>query len=167
MLSSRAVGAAFGRAAATYDDHAELQFEAGEALAALAALDHPQVCLGVATGKSRRGLEATLQRHGLAGRFVTLQTADDGPGKPHPRMLQAAMHDVGAEAHETVLIGDTVYDIEMAANAGTPALGVAWGYHPAEELTQAGARRVLGHFAELPAALADPAEPTAPTEHPA
>ena len=86
---------------------------------ALEQLDTPQVCLGIATGKNRRGLDATLERHGLTGRFVTLQTADGGPGKPHPRMLQTAMLETGAEAHETVLIGDTVYDMEMAANAGT------------------------------------------------
>lgn len=122
--------------------------------AALAAVDHPQVCLGVATGKSRRGLDATLERHGLTGRFVTLQTADEGAGKPHPRMLRSAMDDVGARPGQTILIGDTVYDMQMAANVGTAALGVAWGYHEAGELTQAGARRVLRHFDELPAALA-------------
>lgn len=122
---------------------------------ALQAAEHPQVCLGVATGKSRRGLAATLERHGLAGHFVTLQTADDGPGKPHPRMLQAAMGDVGAAPEETVLIGDTVYDVEMALNSGAAALGVSWGYHGPEELQQAGARRVLKHFDELMPTLAD------------
>jgi phosphoglycolate phosphatase len=123
------------------------------ARAALAALDHPQVCLGVATGKSRRGLDATLERHGLTGRFVTTQTADDGPGKPHPRMLVDAMREVGATPQETVLIGDTVFDVQMAVNASVPAYGVAWGYHASEELSQAGARAILQTFDELCARL--------------
>lgn len=123
------------------------------ARAALVALDHPEVCLGVATGKSRRGLDATLERHGLTGRFVTTQTGDEGPGKPHPRMLVDAMRDVGAEPRETLLIGDTVFDVQMAANAGVPAYGVAWGYHRSEELSQAGARAILESFDELCARL--------------
>jgi phosphoglycolate phosphatase len=116
---------------------------------ALAALDHPQVCLGVATGKSKRGLDATLARHDLARFFVTARTADGGPGKPHPRMLREAMADVGAAPHETLLIGDTVFDVEMANNAGVTAFGVNWGYHDAEELSRAGADTILASFAEL------------------
>jgi phosphoglycolate phosphatase len=119
----------------------------------LAALDHPQVCLGVATGKSRRGLDATLDHHGLSRFFVTTQTADGGPGKPHPRMLREAMRDVGAAPHETLLIGDTVFDVEMAGNAGVTAFGVSWGYHDPQELSQAGARTILGSFDELHAQL--------------
>jgi len=124
---------------------------------ALLALDRPEVCLGIATGKSRKGLTVTLERHGLAGHFVTLQTADHGPGKPHPRMLRDAMAEVGAAPAETILIGDTVYDMEMAGNAGTAAIGVGWGYHDARELTAAGARSIAAHFAELPALLAETA----------
>jgi phosphoglycolate phosphatase len=120
---------------------------------ALAALDHPQVCLGVATGKSRRGLDATLRHHGLAELFVTTQTADDGPGKPHPRMLIEAMRDVGAGAHETLFVGDTVFDMEMAVHAGVTAFGVAWGYHDPEELSHAGARTILRGFDDLRARL--------------
>jgi phosphoglycolate phosphatase len=119
----------------------------------LRALDTPEVCLGVATGKSRKGLDVTLARHGLAGHFVTLQTADHGPGKPHPRMLRTAMSDVGADPAETVLIGDTIFDMEMAGNAGTAALGVSWGYHDAADLSSSGARRVLERITDLPAAL--------------
>lgn len=119
----------------------------------LPRLNHPQVCLGIATGKSRRGLMATLAHHGLSAHFVTLQTADGGHGKPHPRMLHDAMRDVGAEPDETLVIGDTVFDMEMAHSAGTPALGVGWGYHDAAELTAAGAQRILDRFAELPNVL--------------
>lgn len=98
--------------------------------------------LGVATGKSMRGLTATLARHGLGDRFVTLQTADHGPGKPHPAMLERAMAACGAAPSETVMIGDTSFDVEMALGAGAYAVGVGWGYHPADELTAAGAHRM-------------------------
>ena len=120
----------------------------------LALLNRPEVCLGIATGKSRHGLVSSLERHDLSELFVTLQTADDGPGKPHPEILQRAMSDVGAEAGETVVIGDTSYDMEMAANAGVRALGVAWGYHGAEELRASGAARVVETFPDLPSSLA-------------
>jgi phosphoglycolate phosphatase len=119
----------------------------------LALLDRPEVCLGIATGKSRHGLVSSLERHGLSGLFVTLQTADDGPGKPHPEILHRAMAEVGAEPEETVMIGDTSYDMEMAVNAGVSALGVAWGYHGVEELRASGAARIVEAFSELPAGL--------------
>jgi phosphoglycolate phosphatase len=114
----------------------------------------PEVCLGIATGKSRHGLVSSLERHDLSGLFVTLQTADDGPGKPHPEILHRAMSEVGTGPEETVVIGDTSYDMEMAANAGIRALGVAWGYHGAEELRASGAAHVVESFPDLPSSLA-------------
>lgn len=120
----------------------------------LALLNRPEVCLGIATGKSRHGLVSSLERHDLSELFVTLQTADDGRGKPHPEILHRAMSDVGAGAEETVVIGDTSYDMEMAANAGVRALGVAWGYHGAEGLRASGAAQVVESFPELPSSLA-------------
>ena len=79
------------------------------------------------TGKSDRGLHGCLRVHGIFDLFVTLQTADRHPSKPHPSMLETAMTDAGARPADTVMIGDTVYDIEMAgaeAVAATPhALG--------------------------------------------
>ncbi len=120
---------------------------------AVAALNVGEVCLGIATGKNLRGLRVTLDRHDLAPHFATLQTADGGPGKPHPRMLLDAMAEVGAEPEETVFIGDTVFDMEMAVNARTTALGVDWGYHGGDELRAMGARAVLDTFDELPEAL--------------
>ena len=113
-------------------DHQEPLFDGIRAV--IDALADAGMLLGVATGKSRRGLIATLDRHGLGSRFVTLQTVDDNPGKPAPSMLLRAMADAGVERGETVMVGDTIYDIEMARNAGTAAIGVAWGYHVAEEL---------------------------------
>ncbi|MGF1610021.1 MAG: HAD-IA family hydrolase [Kiloniellales bacterium] len=116
---------------------------------ALAALLELQVLLGIATGKGRRGLTAVLDRHDILQHFATLQTADGNPGKPNPEMLLRAMAEVGAEPEETVLVGDTSYDMEMATNAGVLALGVSWGYHAPEELHAAGAARVIDHFNDL------------------
>jgi len=82
-----------------------------------------------------------------------LQTADDGPGKPHPAMLQRAMAETGAAPAETVLIGDTSFDMEMAVNASVPGLGVSWGYHAPEELSASGAAAIIESFAELPLRL--------------
>jgi len=109
----------------------------------LDALEADGIVLGVATGKGRRGLNITLDQHGLLGRFVTLQTVDDAPGKPHPEMLRRAMAEAGAAPATTAMIGDTTYDILMARNAGTAAVGVAWGYHPPAELHAAGAHAVV------------------------
>ncbi len=117
--------------------------------AALDALESAGLLLGVATGKARRGLLATLERHGLAGRFVTLQTADLNPGKPHPAMLLRAMAETGVEPERTVLVGDTSFDMQMAREAGTRAVGVAWGYHSSNELEAAGADRIVERCEDL------------------
>ena len=109
--------------------------------------------LGIATGKSRRGLLATLERHGLLERFVTLQTADTGPGKPHPDMVRRAMAEAGADAAGTVVIGDTTYDMMRARSAGVAAVGVAWGYHEAADLEAAGAHAVCRICHDVPATV--------------
>ncbi len=116
---------------------------------ALDALEAAGVLLGVATGKSRRGLDAVLEHHGLTSRFVTLQTADIGPGKPHPEMVLRALAETGAAAADTVVIGDTVYDIQMARNARVASVGVSWGYHAVAELEEAGADRIVHHGGEI------------------
>jgi phosphoglycolate phosphatase len=105
--------------------------------------------LGVATGKSDRGLALALAHHGLSGHFITLQTADRHPSKPHPAMLFAALAEAGAITDEAVIIGDTVYDIAMGGNAGVRAIGVDWGYHDAHELVDAGAVGVALNTDEL------------------
>ena len=108
--------------------------------------------LGVATGKSDRGLEHCLATHGLSRHFVTLQTADRHPSKPHPAMLEAALFEAGALPQTAVMIGDTAYDMVMAVGAGVRALGVDWGYHTPAELTEAGAEAVARdprHLLEL------------------
>ncbi len=122
--------------------------------AAIDALVAAGWTLGVATGKSDRGLAHVLARHDLADRFATLQTADRHPSKPDPAMLRAAMAAAGATAAETVMIGDTSYDMAMARAAGARAIGVAWGYHRPDELVAAGAAAVADHARDLPAMLA-------------
>jgi phosphoglycolate phosphatase len=121
------------------------------ALEALAALEARGIVLGIATGKSRRGLGVVLETHGLGGLFETVQVADDHPSKPHPSMIEAALAETGAEA--AVMIGDTVFDMDMAVAAGVPALGVAWGYHAEAALREAGAARVLHDYGDLVPAL--------------
>lgn len=105
--------------------------------------------LGVATGKSDRGLASCLAGHDLHGHFATLQTADRHPSKPDPAMLHAAMAEAGAAVADTVMIGDTVFDIAAAHAVGVRAIGVAWGYHEAGELLAAGAESVASDTAEL------------------
>lgn len=108
----------------------------------LDSLDADGWLLGVATGKSDRGLRHCLESHGLAGRFVTLQTADRNPSKPHPAMALAAMAEAGAEPHRTILVGDTGWDMGCARGAGIGAIGAGWGYHEVDELTSGGAHTV-------------------------
>ena len=109
----------------------------------------PQVQLGIATGKSQRGVRAVLGHHGLLSHFAVIKTADDAPSKPHPGMVLDAMAETGAQPQHTVLIGDTSYDMQMARAAGVRAIGVNWGYHPVDALRAAGAHAVVGSFAEL------------------
>ncbi len=123
------------------------------AVEALDALEAAGYLLGVATGKSRRGLDATLENHQLTGKFATLQTGDAAPGKPAPDMLLRAMAETGAGPGTTAMIGDTSFDMSMAKNAGAMAVGVSWGYHGEDELRQSGAERVLADFGELPGVL--------------
>ena len=112
-------------------------------------LDADGWLLGVATGKSDRGLQLCLTHHGIHAHFVTLQTADRHPSKPHPSMLLAAMAEAGAAPETTVMIGDTSFDIDMALTAGARALGVGWGYHTPQDLIAAGAHSVAMDSTEL------------------
>jgi phosphoglycolate phosphatase len=115
----------------------------------LAELQGQERLIGMATGKSRRGLAMVLAHHGLEPFFVTLQTADDHPSKPHPAMLERAMDETGCRPDETLLVGDTTFDVRMAQAAGVSAIGVAWGYHPVPALRAAGARQIVESFPEL------------------
>jgi phosphoglycolate phosphatase len=121
--------------------------EARETVEALA--QRPATMLGIATGKSRRGVEGVLGRHGLLGHFLTIKTADDAPSKPDPTMVIEAMRETGATPADTVVVGDTTFDMAMARAAGAAAVGVAWGYHPPEALRAVGAVAVIERFPAL------------------
>jgi phosphoglycolate phosphatase len=105
----------------------------------LDALEEDGWLLAVATGKSDRGLKHCLDLHGIHARFVSLQTADRHPSKPHPSMVEQAMADAVATPETTIVVGDTSFDMAMAAAAGAMPIGVGWGYHEASELIEAGA----------------------------
>lgn len=94
-----------------------------------------------------------MAHHNLEGHFVTLQTADKARGKPDPQMLHFAMNEAGADVDNTVMIGDTTFDIEMANAASVRALGVAWGYHASTELMTAGAETVAEEVPDLQSIL--------------
>ena len=109
--------------------------------------------LALATGQNRRGVTRNLARAGWAELFVSSHCAEDGPGKPDPAMLHAAMAASGADGASTTMIGDTSHDITMAVGAGAHPLGVAWGFHTRDEQLAAGAHHVADDFTDLEAAL--------------
>ncbi|MFP5507964.1 MAG: HAD-IA family hydrolase [Alphaproteobacteria bacterium] len=111
----------------------------------------PHTLLGVATGKSQRGLDALIASHGLEGLFLTRQVADHHPSKPHPSMLLAALRETGVDAADAVMVGDTSYDMDMARSAGITGVGVSWGYHAPAALTAA--HCIIDRFEDLPALL--------------
>lgn len=109
--------------------------------------------IGMATGKSRRGIVRNTDVYDWHGIFDTSFCADDGPSKPHPHMLECNMKALGVDRHRTVMIGDTSHDITMARQAGVHAIGVSWGFHTVDELRAAGADIIVHTFDELNAAL--------------
>jgi phosphoglycolate phosphatase len=122
-----------------------------ETLEALAGAGY---LLGIATGKSRRGLDKVLGETGLGGLFHASRCADEAFSKPHPQMLEEVMAVLGAGPAETLMIGDTEYDMQMARNAGVPALAVSYGVHHPGRLLAEGALACLDRIDELPAWLA-------------
>ncbi|WP_246725108.1 HAD-IA family hydrolase [Beijerinckia sp. L45] len=109
----------------------------------------PAILLGIATGKSRRGVDRMIETQGWGGLFQTIQTADGHPSKPHPSMILTAMAETGCPPEATVMIGDTTYDMDMAVAAGVRAIGVSWGYHPPAALIASGAEAVVKDFDDL------------------
>jgi len=109
--------------------------------------------IAMATGKSHAGIRAIFDMHPLERYFDTIWCADDGPGKPHPFMCDEAMKAVGAETHQSLIIGDAVHDMRMGLNAGIHTLGVGWGFGTIDELAASGAHEVHHDFDSLNAAL--------------
>jgi phosphoglycolate phosphatase len=143
--------AAFGVLRQDPAHHAPLFPGAREAIEALGR--HDDVLLGLATGKSRRGVIALFERFSLDSHFATIQTADTHPSKPHPAMILHAMAHVGVPPEDTVMIGDTTFDMEMAINAGVGAIGVAWGCHRVAALERAGAHMIVERYDDLVPAI--------------
>ncbi|WP_371153148.1 HAD-IA family hydrolase [Jannaschia sp. 2305UL9-9] len=115
----------------------------------LAQLTSAGVTLGIATGKSRRGVERLLSEHDWRPLFATCQCADDHPSKPHPSMILTAIRDTGATAAGTVMIGDSIYDMQMARAAAVQPLGVSWGYASPDDLAASGAGDIATDFGDL------------------
>lgn len=107
------------------------------------------ITLGVATGKSQRGLDRLVAGQGWQDMFATLQCADHHPSKPHPSMVERALLETATDAARAVMIGDTTFDMNMGAAAGVATLGVAWGYHAESDLHAAGAAQVSADFGAL------------------
>lgn len=119
-------------------------------LARLSARD--DLLLAIATGKSRRGLDALITAHGMERLFISRQTADTHPSKPHPSMIQTVLAETGIAPAQAIMVGDTEYDMEMGRAAGVATVGVPWGYHGMERLR---ADRIIADWAELDAAIED------------
>jgi len=162
QMLGRAVDAEIAAMTARYKEHFMLYRQNGGTLepaydgllpliASLAARD--DVILGVVTGKSRRGLDAILAHHDLTKFFFTTRTADDCPSKPHPAMVLECCAEAGIDPKQTTVIGDAVYDMQMAVSAGARSVGVSWGYGPVEALRAAGAAHVVNHAGELAALI--------------
>lgn len=123
------------------------------AMATLERLAADGWLIAMATGKSHRGICAVFEMHPLEPLFDTIWCADDGPGKPHPFMCEQAMSALGAEPHQSLIIGDAIHDIRMGLNAGIHTLGVSWGFGVTSELEEVGAHEVHHDFETLNASL--------------
>ena len=113
----------------------------------------PETFLAIATGKSRRGLAKMIETFGYEDKFIALRTSDDCPSKPHPAMILECCEIAGCDASQTVMIGDSNYDMQMAVEAGAKALGVSWGYQSIEKLQQSGAQAIVYTPEEIPEAV--------------
>jgi len=150
-----AVAAAYrARWLGEYKDRVALLPGARETVTELAAAGY---LIGVATAKSRAGLARELVATGLDGVFHATRTVDEAPSKPAPGMLLQIFDELGIAAREALMVGDTAWDLEMAANAGCHGVGVLSGGHARHQLEAAAALACLGSVAELPGWLAEPA----------
>lgn len=131
--------------------HQEPMYEG--ALELLETLKEQGWLMAVATGKTHRGVEALFEKHALRHFFDTVWCADDGPGKPHPFMVEQAMGALGCAPQESLMIGDAIHDMAMGRAAGVRTLGVSWGFGRADELEAAGADEIHHDFGSLTASL--------------
>lgn len=108
-----------------------------------------EILLGVVTGKSRRGLDSLVDKYDLGSALITTRTADECPSKPHPAMVLECCVETGIDPGRTIVIGDAIYDMQMAGNAGARAVGVTWGYCNRAALIEAGADHIVEDPAQL------------------
>lgn len=133
------------RADATYEE--PLYPGVKETIAGLSR--RADVLLGIATGKSRRGVAHLVAREGWEGLFATIQTADDAPSKPDPAMIRQALAETGVAARDAAMVGDSTFDMDMARAAGIPAIGVSYGFHGVGALRDCGAHAIVDRFSEV------------------
>lgn len=110
--------------------------------------------LGVATGKARRGLQRVLEETGLASCFDATRCADETLSKPHPQMLLELMEELEVSPEQTIMVGDTEYDMEMATNAGACKVAVSSGVHTEARLSRHAPLVCLERVADLPGWMA-------------
>lgn len=137
FLSSRAAG----------EERDPLFPGAAAALEVLSARGH---LMSIATNKGRPGVHHALDLHKIGHHFTFIRSAHDGPTKPHPDAVHDILRGTGADARQTVFIGDTETDMQTAINGGVAAIGVGWGYHAPDKLLGAGAKAIAPDFATLP-----------------
>ena len=120
----------------------------------LDAVREQNLLLGVATGKARRGLDRVLNDTGLGDYFHATRCADEAPSKPHPQMLLDLMAALDVLPEQTIMVGDTEYDMEMATNAGVAKVAVRSGVHSDERLNRHAPLVCLDRVAEMPGWMA-------------
>ncbi len=113
-------------------------------------LDEQDYLLAVATGKGRSGLDKALRDTGMRGLFHSTRCADETFSKPHPEMLEQIMDELGVSPRETLMVGDTEYDMQLAANAGASALAVDYGVHARERLMAQAPLGCLSDIRQIP-----------------
>jgi phosphoglycolate phosphatase len=109
--------------------------------------------LGTATGKALRGIRWMIEKNGWEGLFTALQGADTAASKPEPDMVLNACTETGISPANTIVFGDSVYDMQMARSAGARAVGVSWGYGEPDALLATGAERIIHRFHDVEEAI--------------
>lgn len=118
-------------------------------VAGLEALERTGAVLAVATGKSRAGLDRVLDELGLRHHFIATRCADETRSKPHPQMLLELLDFTAIEPHKAIMVGDTTFDLDMAANAKVAGLGAAYGVHSKQQLFDSKALSVQSSFSKI------------------
>ena len=129
------------------DDTASPLFEGSREL--IESLSQTEHFLAIATGKGRQGLDKVLNETGLADCFHYTRCADETHSKPHPQMLLDIMDYLGIEKEHTLMIGDTVYDLQMASNAGVDSLAVSYGVHEQHLLQECGPLAIVNDIQQV------------------